>query len=167
MLEYHLDEGAPPPEQTSPVGLYPAKDGAVAIITLRDSDFAALAKALGLDSLIDDPRFRDLAGRMANREALDAAIAAATETHSVPDLLDTLEAADISSAQVRDYGAALADGALDEAGILSWFQQPGLGRLPAMSPPATDASALDPAPRLGEHTDEVLRELQAASVTRP
>ncbi|MEJ2119383.1 MAG: CoA transferase [Alphaproteobacteria bacterium] len=159
MLEYHLDDGAPPPEQTSPVGLYPAKDGTVAIITLRDSNFAALAKALGLEALVDDPRFRGLAGRMENREALDAEIGAATEQRSVADLLRTLEAADISAAEVRDYGAALADGALDEAGIVSWFEQPELGRLPAISPPATDAAALAPAPRLGEHTDEVLHAL--------
>jgi crotonobetainyl-CoA:carnitine CoA-transferase CaiB-like acyl-CoA transferase len=165
MLEYHLDDGAPPPEQTSPVGLYPAKDGTVAIITLRDSDFAALGRALGLDALIDDPRFRDLAGRMENRETLDAAIAAATAQRSVADLLSVLEAADVSSAQVRDYGAALGDGALDAAGILSWFEQPGLGRLPAISPPMTDAAALSPAPRLGEHTQEVLRALGNASVT--
>jgi crotonobetainyl-CoA:carnitine CoA-transferase CaiB-like acyl-CoA transferase len=159
MLEYHLDDGAPPPEQTSPVGLYPAKDGTVAIITLRDSNFAALAEALGLEALIDDPRFRGLADRMENREALDAAIAAATEQRSVADLLKTLEAADISAAEVRDYGAALADGALDQAGIVSWFEQPELGRLPAISPPATDAATLAPAPRLGEHTGDVLHAL--------
>jgi crotonobetainyl-CoA:carnitine CoA-transferase CaiB-like acyl-CoA transferase len=167
MLEYHLDDGAPPPEQTSPVGLYPAKDGAVAIITLRDSNFAALAKALGLEALVDDPRFADLAARMENRAALDAAIAGATEQRSVADLLAALDAADVSAAQVRDYGAALADGMLDAAGILTWFEQPGLGRLPAISPPMTDGAALPPAPRLGEHTDEVLRELEQTSVSRP
>jgi crotonobetainyl-CoA:carnitine CoA-transferase CaiB-like acyl-CoA transferase len=159
MLEYHLDEGAPPPEQSSPVGLYPAKDGMVAIITLRDNDFAALARTLGLDALIDDPRFRRLEGRMTNREALDAAIAGATGQRSVAELLAALEEADVNSAQVRDYAAALADGALDAAGIVSWFEQPRLGRLPAVSPPGTDAGTLSPAPRLGQHTGEVLREI--------
>jgi len=159
ILEYHLDDGAPPPEQASPVGLYPAGDGAIAITTLRDSDFVALATALGLEALIDDPRFRALEDRMANREALDKAIASATGQRSAADLLAALETADVSAAQVRDYGQALADGALDEAGIVSWFDQPQLGRLPAVNPPAIDAAALahNVAPRLGEHTDEVLR----------
>lgn len=161
MLEYHLDEGAPPPEQASPVGLYPAADGAIAVTTLRDSDFTALAKALGLEALTNDPRFQNLAGRMEYRAALDEAIAAATAQRSVADLLAALDEADISAAEVRDYGQALADGALDDAGIVSWFEQPGLGRLPAVSPPATDAGGLAhaAAPRLGEHTGEVLRSI--------
>jgi len=161
ILEYHLDDGAPPPEQASPVGLYPAKDGAIAVTTLRDSDFVALARAFGLDALIDDPRFGKLADRMNNRAALDEAIMDATRRRGVADLLAALEEADISAAQVRDYGQALADGALDEAGIVSWFEQPGLGRLPAVSPPETDAAVIAraAAPQLGEHTSEVLRSI--------
>jgi len=159
ILEYHLEQGNPPAEQASPVGLYPAADGAVAITTLRDSDFAALATALGLEALIDDPRFRRLAERITNHEGLDEAISAATARRTVADLLAALEAADVSAAAVRDYAAALADGALDEAGVVSWFEQPELGRLPAVSPPATDAASLPypAAPRLGEHTGELLR----------
>jgi len=159
ILEYHLEDGDPPPEQSSPVGLYPARDGTIAITTLRDSQFAALAGALGLEVLVDDPRFSDLPGRMANMDALDTAIAEATKTRSVADLLAALEEADIIAGQVRDYADALADGALEEAGIVTWFEQPELGRLPAISPPEIDASWLDhvAAPRLGEHSSEVLR----------
>jgi crotonobetainyl-CoA:carnitine CoA-transferase CaiB-like acyl-CoA transferase len=159
ILEYHLDEGTPPAEQSSPVGLYPAADGAIAITTLRDREFTALARALGLAALVDDPRFQHLAGRMNNRAALDQAIGAVTQRRTTGDLLDALDAADISAAAVRDYGDALADGALDEAGILAWFEQPELGRLPAVGPPATDVAALahGAAPRLGQHTADVLR----------
>ena len=159
ILEYHLDDGAPPPEQSSPVGLYPAQDGTVAMVTLHDGQFAALAGALGLEALIGDPRFERLAERMRNREALDKAISDATRKRPVADLLAALEAADISAAEVRDYAEALADGALEAAGVVSWFEQPELGHLPAISPPAIDAAGLEhnAAPRLGEHTAEVLR----------
>src|SRR5260221_14323645 len=61
-----------------PIGVYPTKDGYVALNVAVEAHWHNLLKAMGREELRDDPRFADNAARVAHRAETDAAIAAWT-----------------------------------------------------------------------------------------
>ncbi|WMT87694.1 CoA transferase [Pelagibacterium sp. 26DY04] len=92
-----------------PYQVFPASDGHVIIACGNDRQFASLCKALELSDLASDPRARTNPGRVANREAVCAAIAAATSAHSKSDLIAELEAAGVPCGPINTVAEALSD----------------------------------------------------------
>ena len=157
IMEHHVEDGDPPDDLYSPLGIYRAADGLLCLATLRDGHFTALAAALGCPELADDPRFRGADDRMARRPELDALIESRLAEKSVEHWCRELPARGVMAAAVQDYGGFLEDARLHAAGGLVWLDQPDLGRVPVMPVPGADpSSAALPSPRLGEHTDAVL-----------
>src|SRR5690606_20147114 len=60
---------------TAPYNVYPARDGDLAILTVSDAHWPALARVLGREDWLADPDFADRAARARNIDKLDAAIA--------------------------------------------------------------------------------------------
>jgi crotonobetainyl-CoA:carnitine CoA-transferase CaiB-like acyl-CoA transferase len=151
----------------APYGSYPAADGAMVIANLGESFWPKIARAIGRPELAADDRFRTNAGRISHRDELDALIAAETRRRTVAEWEAIFEAHDVphapvlSVAQVLEHPQARARGLVTEVDHTRLGRMRTLGR--AINLPAHPDPRPAPAPLLGEHTDEVLRELLGCS----
>lgn len=124
-----------------------------------------LCTATGRLDLLEDPRFIKRAGRRENHDELHAELAPIFAS----DLRDTwvarLQDASVPAAPVNSIGEAITDPGLLHLGILDHAHDDRFGMVPRLRPPAlVDGRPLEPvvaAPLLDEHTDEVLREIEA------
>jgi len=132
--------------------VFKASDGELLIATASEQQFPRLCKALGLDTLIEDVRFRTMADRLQHREPLDLAIAAVINLQTVEHWRAHLGSAGISCGRVNDLADALALPVVAERCLLKEMQV----RLPI--DPDSDGLRKPP-PTLGEHSREILGRL--------
>ena len=165
MIDYHL-EGGPPKTINAPAGAFRAADGYVALTTLNDAHFAAVCRAIGADQLIDDPRYLKAGDRVDNHLVLRQEIEAILAGDTRENWVRKLQAADVLADRVNDLGDWMRDGHVQETGAVRFAEQPGLGEVPRPAPAGGTIAKPTPAPRTGEHTDEVLSEfgLSAARI---
>ena len=105
--------------------------------------------------MAEAPEFRTNADRIANRVALTARLTAATKGWAKADLLAACEAEGVPAGPINDLAEVFADPQVQARGM-----QIAPAGLPGVRSPMTFSAAelaLDrPAPRLGQHQDEVL-----------
>jgi crotonobetainyl-CoA:carnitine CoA-transferase CaiB-like acyl-CoA transferase len=149
-----LGSGAP---SATPYGVFRASDGELMIATASEPQFQRLCATLGLEGLANDARFATMADRIANREPLNQAIADVIGTQPISYWLDQLGEKGISCGRVNDLAEAWALPVVAERGLLDSMQL----RLPIdpKGPPHGKG-----APRLGEHSREILKQAGFDSV---
>ena len=154
-----------------PYRAYQAKDGYIIIAAGNDQLFAKLCATLGFPELARDARFLSNPDRVSHRSELDSMIAEAVARYQTPELIELLNAKGIPCSSVR----TLADVAQDEqAAALGIFQRPESGelaKLPVVGLPFVVGDVRPriraAAPRLGEHNQEIMAELNSdADTTR-
>ena len=129
----------------------------------NDRLWQRLARALGLEAMIEDPRYADNLSRVAHRAEVEGAVGAAIAQHGRDALLAHLEQAGVPATPVNTIDQALNDPQAAGRPALKTMQHPKLGALKVVGLPV-GFSRMDPAirrhaPGRGEHTDEVLGEL--------
>jgi crotonobetainyl-CoA:carnitine CoA-transferase CaiB-like acyl-CoA transferase len=151
----------------APYGTYPAADGDIVIANLGESFWPKTARAIGRPDLADDARFRTNSDRLRNRADLDALIGNETRRRTVAEWEAIFEAHDVPHAPVLDVGQVLDHPQARARGMVTEVFHTALGRMRttgrAINLPAHPDARPTAAPLLGEHTDEVLRELVGAS----
>jgi crotonobetainyl-CoA:carnitine CoA-transferase CaiB-like acyl-CoA transferase len=147
----------------APYQAYPTRDGYVNLGVANQRQWEDLCKALGLGLLVSDPRFSDNAARMQNLAALTETIAGQTRTYATADLINTLERAGIPCGPILGYDEILEDRHVRERQMLVHQEHPVAKSIRVLGIPikfsATPGSVRRPAPVLGEHTGDVLKEL--------
>ena len=150
-------------------GAYPCEgdDNYVAISARDEAEWIALCGVLGRDEWRDDARFASADARWANHDALDELIAGWTAQRNKFEVADMLQAAAVPAGPVLQAPEVLADPQLAARGFWDQLELTGWGDVPVQryfSPHIDGESfgAKDRAPLLGEHTDELLRELGAS-----
>jgi formyl-CoA transferase len=148
----------------APSNLYPCKDGYVLIAGNADSLYQRLMSAIGREDLRDDAALARNDGRAAQMEKIDSAIGEWTSQRSQEEVLAEMEKAEVPAGRI--YSAAdiaadphfLARGMIENviAGDGKPLKVPGV--VPKLS--ATPGRIRSAAPKLGEHTGDVLRELK-------
>ena len=142
-----------------------AGDDAWVAISVRGEDqWRACCRVLGRPALAADPRFADAAARDARHDDLDAILSDWTRGRSKFEAARLLQEAGVPAAPVLAANEILADEQLDARGFFDPVEIPDFGDAPIeryFSPRVDGAGvgARGRAPKLGEHTDEVLREL--------
>lgn len=120
-----------------------------------------LLNAIGRQELIDDPRFRTNADRLANVEALDAVIGAFIGARTLDENLSYFREREVTVGPVYDISQILTDAHVVDRGIMVRVPDAETGTLPmhAVIPrlSRTPGGLARPAPRLGEHSVDVLR----------
>jgi crotonobetainyl-CoA:carnitine CoA-transferase CaiB-like acyl-CoA transferase len=95
--------------QIAPYQAFPAQDGHVVIACLTQAFWLRFVKALNLEHLAADPRFRGTEDRVRNREQLAAAISERTALMTREALVSALRAEGVPAAQVSTIGDLFAD----------------------------------------------------------
>ncbi len=146
-----------------PSNTYLCGDGKYVVIGANaDSIFKRMMKAIGRQDLADDPGLADNAGRVKRTAELDRAIGEWTATVTLDEALAVLEKAEVPSGRIYSIADIAADLHYQARGMIERHK---LGEhevlLPGIVPKlsATPGATRWIGPKLGEHTDEVLRGL--------
>jgi CoA:oxalate CoA-transferase len=150
-------------EYTVPWQAFEAKDGYVVIATRQEIFWRKLCLVIGEPQLAEDPRFLTNAIRVENRAVLVPHLEAVFRTRTVADWLQRLRAAEVPAAPVNNLDGAFAEPPVAEREMIVEYDHPLVGRVRMPGNPikmsGMDGTISKPAPRLGEHTDAVLRRL--------
>lgn len=146
-----------------PYGAYGCADGTVLFAVQNDREWRRFCDGvMKAPRMADDSRFMTNTQRLENRDALEALIEARFHHHEVAEVHGWLEASDIPTASINDVSAVAGHAQLAARGRWTTVASPG-GDIPALIPPHNLQGAypsMGAVPALGEHTDEVLTELE-------
>ena len=148
-----------------PAQNFPTRDGWIVIFCNKDKFWRDLVETLGAPELAEDARFRTFADRFANKDALLPLLQARFATRTTSEWLDRLRGR-VPCAPVNDVRQALADPQVLARDMIVEVEHPDFGTLREVrSPVRTEGEIRHPAraPRLGEHTDQILREILSYS----
>ena len=153
---------------SAPLDNYPTRDGKYAcIVAGSDANFARLCKAMDRLDLLDDARFARLADRATNGDTINGIVSEWTATLDARTIEERCVAHDVPVATAYTSADIFADPHFDARHDLVTVDDPVIGPIRQQAPyprhvgetPVAPAGA----PRLGEHTDEVLSTLLGLS----
>ncbi len=147
---------------TAPYQAFEASDGWINIGGANQANWERIADVLGHPEWRADPRFATNSARMAHREELAALMNAVLRQRTRAEWLAAFDAAGVPAGPVHTVGEALTHPQTLARGMVVELQHPQAGATRALGCPihlsGTPARIDRPAPMLGEHTREVLRE---------
>ncbi|WP_134667732.1 MULTISPECIES: CaiB/BaiF CoA-transferase family protein [unclassified Amycolatopsis] len=150
---------------SAPSGTFETGDGALNIAANKQEQYEVLCRVLGREELISDPRFAVREDRKRNREALRAELETSLKEKSAAEWDEILLEAGVPAAPVVSVPEALASEQIAHRELVTTVESPAAagGAMRVLGAPtrvdgARVAAGSRP-PRLGEHTDAVLREL--------
>jgi crotonobetainyl-CoA:carnitine CoA-transferase CaiB-like acyl-CoA transferase len=151
-------------DNSAPLDNYPtADDKFVCIVAGSDANFERLCKAMEQPELLDDPRFTRLADRAAHGDVINALVGEWTASLPAEEIERRCVAHDVPVATAYTAADMFADPHFAARGDLVTIDDPVIGavRQQAAYPRVVGEQLSSPAgaPRLGEHTDEVLGDL--------
>jgi crotonobetainyl-CoA:carnitine CoA-transferase CaiB-like acyl-CoA transferase len=168
----YLVSGVPPKQMgnahpnIAPYEVLPVKDGHFILAVGNDGQFRKFCAVVGLDAMGTDPLYATNAARVANRVTLREAMVAALAKFEREALLAELERAGVPASPINTIGEAFADPQAIARGMRLDLDDGHGNKLPSVRAPmvmsATPLVYERPSPRLGEHTAEILAELEKA-----
>lgn len=162
IMEFKV-EGASPPPQYVPSGIFDARDGRMLVSAMRNAHFRALCDVIGRPDLRDDPRFASTELRVEHRNALLPEIRAEFMKSRKADWIQKLQDAGVMAEDILNYGEWLQNEHVQSVRAYTDVDYRGFGSLPVISIPGTPSIEEEPssaaAPALGEHSSAVLGEL--------
>ncbi len=164
-MEAHWRTGGVPPRTGNashgrvPINVYPTADGYIAMNLAVEAHWHNLLAAMGREELRDDPRYKDNAARVANRELVDETISAWTRTLPKMEIFAIARERRIPLAPVRTVDEVMVDPHMHERGMLEWIDHDEIGHIVVPNTPlrihGADKVPTTPSPKLGQHNDEV------------
>jgi formyl-CoA transferase len=132
------------------------------VIVYNDKQWDNFFKATGRDDLRGNPKFATFAGRAVNIDAVYAELARIFETRTTAEWTELLDKADVPVMPMHDLESMLQDPHMVATNFFPVVEHPTEGPIRNMKVAATwSETPADPvrlAPRLGEHSSEILRE---------
>jgi formyl-CoA transferase len=147
----------------APYGTFAVRDGFINVAAATDAQYRRFCEALDAPELADDPRFATNAMRQASRAALVREIEGHLKKGTRDEWLDRFQAFGIPAGPILDIAEAFASPLATAREMRVEVDHPAAGRISQVGAPwkvdgASSPIRLPP-PRLGQHTDEVMREL--------
>jgi crotonobetainyl-CoA:carnitine CoA-transferase CaiB-like acyl-CoA transferase len=146
-----------------PYQSFAAADGWFVLAVGNDRQFARLCELVGRPEWGRDERFATNAARVTHREELVASLNPVFVLRRVGEWLSALESADIPCGPIHTLEEVFAEPQVAAREMLVRMEHPTIGSLPLVGSPLklsqTPVEYRLPPPRLGEHTEEILREL--------
>lgn len=144
-----------------PYGAYRCGDGSVMFAIQSDREWRRFVE-LVMPEVADDERFRTNPDRLKHRSALESRIEEFFMRHAVSEMAELLERAEIAMGVVNDVPAVANHAQLAARGRWVEVDSP-VGKIPAMIAPhnlQSVAPVMGRVPGLGEHTEEILKEIE-------
>jgi crotonobetainyl-CoA:carnitine CoA-transferase CaiB-like acyl-CoA transferase len=148
---------------SAPSGLFACKNGEVLVQAGKDPDFAKLCGVLGMNHLLNDVRFAQRARRVENYHILQPMLVEAIAQWDRQEFYDTLVNVGVICGPVTDIAEALADPQVLVNKVEVSAGHPDDPDLKLIGSPIRFGPDVEPVrrypPRMGEHSEEVLKEL--------
>ena len=146
-----------------PYQSFQASDWWFAIAVGNDRQFARLCDLIGKPGFAADEKFATNSARVQNRAELIPLLIDIFKTASVSDWLARLDEAEIPCGPIQNFEQVFSMPVVGEREMLVKMEHPTIGKLPLVGSPLkmseTPVEFRLPPPLMGEHTEEVLREL--------
>ncbi|HJS76120.1 MAG TPA: CoA transferase [Burkholderiales bacterium] len=165
----YLMKGEVPPQvgndhpTSMPTSAYRTKDGYINVAASGEGMWARLCKAIGREDMLEDPRFKGLQKRAENRKQLNAAIDEALQKKTSAEWIEILNTASVPCGPIYSVDQVFSDPQVKHLAVATEVEHAKLGRFNVLAQPArlsrTPGKVVAPTPEVGEHTDEILKEL--------
>ena len=146
-----------------PYGSFPAKDGSIIVACLTNNFWERICEALHRPDWIRDPRFETIEKRRDNRRLVNEMISEFTREKSVADLVDCFTQYNVPHAPILGIREALTQPQAVDREMVVETDHPILGKIPIVNRPIKFPADPQPIPAappvLGQHTDEILRDI--------
>jgi formyl-CoA transferase len=146
-----------------PTGVYRAKDGYLNIAVFGSKIWERFCAILGAPEWIDDERYRDKAARSANRGALNAEIDQRLAAHDRSHWIARFNEGGVACGLISDMREVFEEPQVQHLGMVKEVVSRWHGRQRLVGQPVqltrTPSTINRAAPRRGEHSEEILREL--------
>jgi benzylsuccinate CoA-transferase BbsF subunit len=153
----------------APHGVFPCAgdDQWCAIAVESDEQWVALGRALGDPAWAGDARFKTLAGRLGHQDEIEPRIGAWTRDRSAAEVMRRLQSEGIPAGVVQRSSDLLRDPQLEARRFHHYLEHPEMGRIPYSGHQfrirGYDSGPRWAAPLLGQHSDEVMRDVLGMS----
>lgn len=148
---------------TAPYQAFPTADGWVNVGGANQSNWERIAKVIGREDLLADPRFADNSARMRHLAELTPLIAERMKSRPSADWIREFEAAGVPVGPINRIGDMLSDPQVAARDMVVEVDHPRAGRTKALGMPVkfsdTPCAVTCAAPLLGQHTREILASL--------
>jgi crotonobetainyl-CoA:carnitine CoA-transferase CaiB-like acyl-CoA transferase len=171
-VAHYFDSGQRPPRvgnrnpYLTPAEAFRTKDGWVQVVIMNPDQYARFCRALGDESLATDPQFSTNDSRVDHHDELRDRIEHALARDTTAGWVTRFETEQVAVGPIYEFDEVFADPQVKHLGLVAEVDQPGYGPARMLAFPvkasATPGTIRRPAPRLGEHTAEVLSELGLA-----
>jgi formyl-CoA transferase len=165
----YLMEGEVPPQvgndhpTSMPTSAYKTRDGYINVAASGEGMWASLCKAIGREDMLASPDFKGGKKRAENRAELNAILNESLAKKTGAEWIDILNKAGIPCGPIYKVDEVFADPQVKHLGVAANVEHSKLGRKQILANAAvlsrTPAKVVSPTPEIGEHTDEILREL--------
>lgn len=146
-----------------PDQVFETADGYITVGTISDSEWGGFCAAAGQPALKDDPRFATAGARFQHTTERLNLMAELIRPGTTDDWLARLDAADVPNAPILRREQVIHNAQIVARELIQEFDHPNVGRVrqpvPAARFAGTPSAIHGPAPRIGEHSAELLREL--------
>jgi crotonobetainyl-CoA:carnitine CoA-transferase CaiB-like acyl-CoA transferase len=165
---YLLDGQVPRPigsahQSVVPYQAFATQDIYIVVAVFVEKFWKALCRVLGIEDLIDDPRFYDNDHRRDNRQELVPVLEEIFRTRPGEEWLQLLAEAEVPCGPINTLDRLFVDPQVAARNMVVEMDHPTVGRLrsignPVKTPPMPEGP-LEPPPLHGQHTDQVLGEI--------
>ncbi len=151
-----------------PYQVFPTADGYAIVATGNDSQYVKFCNVLGAPDLARNPEYKDNVGRLKHREELIGKLSALTARMKRDDLLAQLEAVGVPAGPINNVEQVFSDPQVVHRRMRLELPSKAAkaGKIPGVRTPIVfdgwKAASDKPAPLLGEHTAEILKEIGEA-----
>jgi crotonobetainyl-CoA:carnitine CoA-transferase CaiB-like acyl-CoA transferase len=166
----YLMKGEVPPQvgndhpTSMPTSAYRTKDGYINVAASGEGMWQRLCRAIGREDMLEADEFKGLQKRAENRAKLNAAINEALQKKTSAEWIEILNGASVPCGPIYTVDQVFADPQVRHLGAATSVEHPKLGRFEVLAQAArlsrTPAAVVAPTPEVGQHTDEILRELK-------
>lgn len=144
---------------SAPNGIFEAADGKLTILALNNDQFHRISLALDLPHWLSDSRFASNELRLKHKAVLHTELARAVQHRPISELEALFHQHSVLHARVRTAADVVQHPQAAHLSTFQTLQQPGFGEVLVAATPWPPQSVINHAPRIGEHTFDILTTL--------